>query len=629
MKFISICYLLFSFAGNSVLVHSQVNDSSLVNQLLLLSEEAQNNNTLRAVKYARQADSISTLLNYELGIIKSKKQMGNLFMIQNLLDKALAQYYLGLQVADKGNFKEESVKLLNNIGVAYQEKGALSKALDYHLQALDISGEIDYKTGVAASSNNIGIIHYKSNNIDKALEYFRYSLEMKEALNDTLGMKQSLNNIASIYLEKFDYDSALIMYNRCLILEQLRHDRTQISITQNNMGQLYLVRGEFEKAEILFNQALENAKAETNPMVLASIYDNMGQVNHYLKNYSQAIKYFDSCVLVAQKSGDYENERSAYLHFSELYSDIGNYQPAYNYYKKYESLSNRLIEESTRVNESEAIFIKQQKENEILRLERDQETKRLQISILISVLVFFTLLSLVIFVLFRQRQKTIYVKTLAEQQRLRFKAVLETQEQERKRIASDLHDSIGQLLSVIKLNMSDLEDTLPFNNSEQEKQFNDALKMVDEACNEARSISHNIMPSALIRSGIVPALRELVNRVNKSNKLKIEIAINDFPQRLDENIEIGLYRIIQEMVNNIIKHAKADQAQINLSRDEKNLTILVSDNGIGISKKEIEGSAGIGWKNIYSRLNAINAEIDIKRGKTKGSEMLICIPVIE
>jgi signal transduction histidine kinase len=153
------------------------------------------------------------------------------------------------------------------------------------------------------------------------------------------------------------------------------------------------------------------------------------------------------------------------------------------------------------------------------------------------------------------------------------------------------------------------------------------MNLVDEAINEVRSISHNIMPSALIRSGIVSAVRELVQRVNNSKTLAISLDTGEFPDRLNENTEIGIYRIVQEMVNNIIKHARATKASIVLSKSNGNLNIEVSDNGIGITQADIENSAGIGWKNIFSRTSALDGHIEVIKGEKIGSKMFLRIPV--
>jgi len=559
--------------------------------------------------------------------IEIKKQMGNSYMAEGELEKALEHYLAGLNIARQGNFPVEAIGLLNNIGVALQEQGELSNALKYHLQSLELSKEVNDREGIAASSNNIGIVHYKTGKPKKAMEYFSFSLQIKKELNDTSGMRKSLNNIASVYLENYKYDSALMFYNRSLMLEELGVDQTRISITLNNIGQLHLLKGDLDKAEEYFSKAQEKNNLINNPHIAASLYDNMGQVSYYRKDYQEAINYFDSCMQIAEATADHEQQQNASLHLSRLYSDIGQYKSAYEYFKRYESLSSRLFVEKNRVIESEALFLKQQKENEILRLEKARETKKLQISILISILIFIVFTGIVLFVIFRLHQKTRFERSLAEQQRLRFQAVMEAQELERKRIAGDLHDSIGQLLSVVKMSLSDLEDTLHFREQHQQKQLGDALKVLDEATNEVRSISHNLMPSALIRSGFVPALREMVTSVNKTQSLTMELEVIGFPDRLIEKAEISLYRVLQEMTNNIIRHSGATEAKIILFGGDQQLMITVTDNGKGISQKQIEHSPGIGWKNIYSRTAALKADIEIQKMMERGSKIVISLPV--
>jgi len=562
---------------------------------------------------------------YPIDPLDSIKLAGNQYLAEEEWDRALECYFDGLKIAEDEDSDLGRIWLFNNIGIAYREKGELSNALGYHLQSLELAQELNEKKEIAACSNNIGIVHYKAGRSEKAMEYFRFSLAMKEELYDTTGIKQTLNNVASVYLETYEYDSAKLYFNRSLMLEEQGGDQAQISATINNIGHLHLLIGELDIAEEYFKKALEKIRPLHNPQILASIYDNLGLVYYHRHDYHHSLNYFDSCLAIVQSTADYENEMNVSYHLSELYAAMERYMPAYEYYKKYESLSSQQFSENNRVIESEALFVKQQKEYEILQLEKEKETKRLQITILIAVLSFLLLSGSVLFMMYRLHQKNRLERSLAREQSLRFKAVLEAQELERKRIAGDLHDSIGQLLSVVKMSISDLDDTLDFNEQSQKKQMSNALQVLDDAINEVRSISHNLMPSALIRSGFVPAIREMVSRINKSHAMKMELEVHGFPDRLMENVEISLYRIIQEMANNIIKHSEATVAKISLSSKNNVLSIVVSDNGKGFSKNQIENSAGIGWKNILSRISALNAKIDFQNSLERGSEVLILL----
>jgi signal transduction histidine kinase len=201
--------------------------------------------------------------------------------------------------------------------------------------------------------------------------------------------------------------------------------------------------------------------------------------------------------------------------------------------------------------------------------------------------------------------------------------VIEAQEKERKRIAEDLHDSLGQMLSTIKLHMVSIEDSEAMNSTENKGVLNNAIGYIDDACNEVRNISHHLMPGALIRLGLIPALGDIIENINKTNKVEINFTNNGFEKRLNESTEINIYRIIQELIRNTIKHSQATKIDINMSRENNHISLTIEDNGKGFDTSKISESEGIGWKNIYSRLAILNGKINISSEINRGTKISI------
>ena len=131
------------------------------------------------------------------------------------------------------------------------------------------------------------------------------------------------------------------------------------------------------------------------------------------------------------------------------------------------------------------------------------------------------------------------------------------------------------------------------------------------------------MPSALIRLGLTSAIKDLANKINESKKIKVAVKIQGLKKRINENVEIAIYRIVQEIMNNIINHSEADNVNIVLIKENSNLHLIIKDNGIGLDKSIIKKSEGIGWKNIYSRISMLNGNIAIDSVKDKGTEISI------
>ncbi len=209
------------------------------------------------------------------------------------------------------------------------------------------------------------------------------------------------------------------------------------------------------------------------------------------------------------------------------------------------------------------------------------------------------------------------------QQRKSFRAVIEATEKERKRVAEDLHDGLGQLLSTAKLNLTAIEGQ---EDTEEYKNLNTSISLLDEACQEVRHISHNMMPGTLIRLGLVSAVREQARKINESGKILVTIKVSGFESRMDEAREIAIYRVMQEMLNNAIRYANASDIEIKLEQQADGYLFTISDNGQGFDPRVLEKSKGIGWRNIQSRIDLMQGNIDLKTAPGKGTVLNIWIP---
>lgn len=205
-----------------------------------------------------------------------------------------------------------------------------------------------------------------------------------------------------------------------------------------------------------------------------------------------------------------------------------------------------------------------------------------------------------------------------------FRKVIEAVEGERKRIAIDLHDGLGQMLSTLKLNLSSIEEDIP---ADEQAHFAKSTQLLDEACAEVRHISHNMMPSTLIRMGLVSALKESAANISRSGKMKVFITVSDLNGSLTEAHEIALYRVCQEVLNNAIKYADAGEVHIELYAEHGNIKMSIADNGKGFDTKLMTHSSGIGWSNIYSRINMLGGRVDVQSILGAGTTVEVELPV--
>ena len=267
---------------------------------------------------------------------------------------------------------------------------------------------------------------------------------------------------------------------------------------------------------------------------------------------------------------------------------------------------------------------KKEKEN-VIKDAQIQKQKEQRKVIIIAFIVVFVLAILIFVTIYYRNQlnlKTENQRKLAEEQLLRLKNVVEAEEKERTRIARELHDGVGHLISAAKMHVESIQQE----ESEKELIIN-ALKILDDAAIETRNISHNLMPSSLSELGLVSAIRELSRRINKAGGLQIQFNCDTSFNEPDITHSTAIYRILQEVLNNMIKHSGATAIQITLSQTIQHIQLLVTDNGIGFQVSEINNSEGIGWSNIFARAAVIKGELEITSAPQKGTKIILTAPI--
>lgn len=217
---------------------------------------------------------------------------------------------------------------------------------------------------------------------------------------------------------------------------------------------------------------------------------------------------------------------------------------------------------------------------------------------------------------------------LMRQQEQAIRAVMEAEENERERIARDLHDGVGQMMSAAKMNLSAFESELPFTDKEQRHSFEKIIRLVDESCREVRTVSHIMMPNALLKNNLGDAIREFTGKLNQKD-LRIHVYTEGLDQRLDSGMETMLYRVVQECVNNTIKHAGADTMDISLIRDKDGISGTIEDNGKGFDASDPAVRKGIGIRNISSRIEYLKGTVDFDSSPGRGTVVAFHIPLNE
>jgi signal transduction histidine kinase len=225
----------------------------------------------------------------------------------------------------------------------------------------------------------------------------------------------------------------------------------------------------------------------------------------------------------------------------------------------------------------------------------------------------------------RLRQKAELDAAIIREQKLGLNAVIEAQEAERKRIAKDLHDGIAQELVALKLGFDALGRKVGKTVPDMTGRFAELNTQLDASCTEVRNIAHLMMPPALGQHGLVPSLELLLRNTALTTGLNIRFDGAELPP-LDEKTQVGLYRILQELLNNIVKHAQASSVRVLLSVDDRQLTLRVEDDGTGFDFERIRQKGTLGMLNILSRANALGGVFFTERNQPKGTVAMVKVP---
>lgn len=367
--------------------------------------------------------------------------------------------------------------------------------------------------------------------------------------------------------------------------------------------------------------------------------------NFYKKKIVEAESFANQSLQLAITSNMIEHIGKAYTVLADIAVLKGDFKTNNFYAIKSDSIRTLLLNESVAENiqELEAKYESEKKEQQINDLKQEAEIKDLSIQqnqllnfILIGSLVAVLAIALLARRAYQQKKKILerdnslnqsrIAELEKEKQLLASEAVIKGQDEERGRLARDLHDGLGGLLSGVKFSLTNMKSNVVLD-GESALVFERSLDMLDHSISELRRVAHNMMPEVLVKFGLAEALKSYCDHLAESKIYKIDFQFIGIKDRLEKNTEIFIYRIIQELLNNISKHAQATHVLVQLAQQENELNITVEDNGKGMTN-DITQSTGAGWANIRSRVDYLKGKLDIQSSPGQGTSIHITIPVL-
>jgi two-component system NarL family sensor kinase len=554
------------------------------------------------VKIYHAKGDFKNALDYCLKSIKTAEQNGNQFQKATSY-RAIFNIYHNLNMNDSAvKYAIYSIKLTTEIGDTaniatnygnlcwlYMDMSRYDEALDYGLKGIESGEKYVDTVGLLVSINNLALCHLRTNNNDKAIVLLKRQFEIGKRVNRIRSIRNSLINLALAYYytgnaAELEKTTALLnQYNEGKKIDGLIKCHQYISNAYN-----YILHKEFRLAEDQLFAGMKIAEADSLTDPLLTIYITLSKVKFAQHDFV---------------SGNFYEEKWDALDQTDTDRQLSEY-----------------------AEELETKYEVEKKSAKIMLQEAQLREKSILNYLLISAGIGLLIISLLVYRSYQQKQKLQQqrISELEKEKQLNAtEAVLKGEEQERTRLAKDLHDGLGGMLSGIKYGLQTMKGNLIMT-PENTMAFERSLDMLDSSIKEMRRVAHNMMPEALVKFGLDTALRDYCNDINQSGALQVNYQSFGLDKiTLDQTLAITTYRIIQELINNTLKHAGAKTAIVQVSGTDQQLVITVEDDGKGFDASILKQSKGIGWMNIQHRIEFLKGKLDVLSQPEKGTSVQI------
>lgn len=532
-----------------------------------------------------------------------------------------------------GNRFQEATSLRALFNV-YHNLHLNDSAVKYAVQSIQLTQAISDTTNLATNFGNLTWLYKDLTQYEKAIEYGLKGIEAGVLYGDSIGLLVSLNNTAICYLKINKDREAIELLKRQYEIGTLIKRHRSIRNALINLGEAYFnISDAAALAETtkLLNDILDSESSLTGQVKCLQFINNA--YNFALqKKFGESEAQIINAMRVAKADSLPDLLASSFALMSRLKFAQHDFAASNYYHTKLDSLNEHYedLKLSQYAAELETKYELEKKTTQI-RLQEDELRHRTIANYMLTGAGFsFLIISLLTYRTFSQKQKLQQqrISELEKEKQLSAtEAVLKGEEQERTRLARDLHDGLGGMLSGIKYSFNTIKENLIMT-PENHQAFERSMDMLDSSIKEMRRVAHNMMPESLIRFGLDSALKDFCSDITESGALSVNYqSFGVSNSGLDQTISITVYRIIQELINNTIKHAKAQNAIVQLEQADGKLTITVEDDGVGFDANNLQRSRGAGWNNIQSRVAFLRGLLEVRSDKTNGTSVRIEVEI--
>lgn len=537
---------------------------------------------------------------------------GRILYSKSIFDDAIKEFYIALRYYEVIDYELQILQITNTLGSTYFANGHFDNAYIEYLKTIKMYEKVYPDKEPYKILQNIGAVLLSQEKYDSALVYLNMArvatpLKYKTSLTSA-GL---LMNIGIIFKRKEMFDSSFVYFNMAYEIYKHNSYLPGIVRTKANIGLGYIENKQYNKAEKELLWVLPNSIEINQALSTVEIYNGLYVINYEKKSYKKALEYYHSYI-------DLQDS----INSVDVTNKINEYKEQFEAEKKDRDIGN----------------LKQLAHIQKIEKEKQQAVNKDQKLIMILlVIIAISLIGTIILI-----NRYYKLKRIASEERYKkaeedskqkvvdlvkryevnsINSYMEGQEKERGRIASELHDRLGSLLSAVKLHFSSFEDQMNIN-KESKESYSFALNLLDNSVHEVRTISRNLSKELLTQFGLSGAIENLRDAINLAGKIQVKYINIGSNDSISSSTEIELFRIIQELITNAIKHSKSDKIFIQQINSDDSISITVEDYGVGFDVSKIR-KEGMGLDNLRLRANNIGAEYNYESSPGQGTSVTI------
>lgn len=581
----------------------------------------------------KTAYDISDRKGFTLGIVRSLHSMGTYYLEKGESGKAVECYRASLKKCSStdNGYPSELPVVLNNLGSVYLYAGQYDTASRYFYRAAYLGEQYKVSPEVMLSIyNNLASLMDKMGEKERFLAYLDKAVKIAEHAKNPYVLNIMLYNKGLTFRMNGRIDSARVYLERSLTMSRQKKFTKVELASLLSLGNTYK---EQDKRNFYLQQAvdmIEHGIVNYRREELATLYD-VAEAYMELGNHRKAEEQLQYIMLKATESGANDFLLKATELSAGLYAATGRPLMAYNAQKRFSMLSDSLlnIDKIKEISSLEAKYNTVQKDKEIaenkLSITLQKSALRNKDMVLVASILIIIALLLLFMGLYRlnkqkQRTRTKQLHILQQQQEIeQLKAMMTGEERERSRLAKELHDGIGGMLASVSRNLDVAKKNAAAPDNAQ--RLETIMNMVYDTSSEVRKTAHNLMPDVIAKYSLVEALVIYCDTINTHTTPEIEVQCRGQLEQLSKTTQLMLYRITQELVQNILKHAAATHAVVQLVEEQGKVVMFVEDDGKGFVTGEHKG--GYGLQNLRHRVLALGGELEIMSEPGRGTTIHI------